>query len=55
MWSGPAGVAVLVIVLGVLGGVIYLVMRTWGSMPPPRGGQEPDTRDVQRDIPPNPG
>jgi hypothetical protein len=55
MWSGPTGIVVLVIALGVLAGVAYLVMRTWGSMPPPRGGQDRDTRDVERDIPPNPG
>ena len=52
MWSGPLGVAVLVIVLVGVAGLAYLVMRTSRAMPLPRRPDERDTRDVQRDLPP---
>jgi len=55
MWSGPLGVAVLVIVLVGVAGLAYLVMRTSRAMPLPRRPDERDTRDVQRDLPPHPG
>jgi hypothetical protein len=55
MWSGPAGIVVLVIILvGGLAGLAYLVMRTSSPMLPHRRAEERDTRDVQRDIPPGP-
>jgi hypothetical protein len=43
--------AVLVAVIGGLSGLTYLVRRSRGPMPEPN----PATRDVERDIPPNPG
>jgi len=52
MWSGPVGVAVLVIILIGVAGLVYFVMRTSGAMPLPRQPDERDTRDVQRDLPP---
>jgi len=54
MWSGPLGVVVLVIILVGLAGLAYFVMRTSQAMLPPRRADEPDTRDVQRDLPPHP-
>ena len=52
MWSGPVGVAALVIILVGVAGLVYLVMRTSGAMLLPRRPDERDTRDVQRDLPP---
>ncbi len=54
-WAGPGDVAVLVILVCGLAGLAYLVMRNRAPMPPLRGDQERDTRDVERDIPPPPG
>jgi hypothetical protein len=42
-------------VLAVFAGLAYRVTRTWRAVPPARRPEEPDTRDVERDIPPNPG
>ena len=50
MWAGPLGVVVLVIILVGVAGLAYFVIRTFGAMLPPRRPDEPDTRDVQRDL-----
>jgi hypothetical protein len=36
-------------------GLAYVVMRPRRPLPPLRGEQEPDRRDVQPDLPPPPG
>jgi hypothetical protein len=53
-WEKLAGMALLVALVCGLAGLAYLAMRTRGPIPPLRSGQERDTRDVQRDIPPPP-
>lgn len=54
-WAGPADIVVLLILVCGIAGVGYLVMRPQGSTLPPRSEQEPDTRHVERDLPPPPG
>ena len=55
MWWGKLqGIAMLVALTCGLIGLAYLVLRPQG-VPLPRAQQEPDTRDVERDIPPPPG
>jgi hypothetical protein len=54
-WAGPADSIVLVALVCGFAGLVYLALRHRAPMPPVRGEQEPDTRDVQRDIPPSPG
>ena len=54
-WAGPADSIVLVVLAGGFAGLVYLAMRNRAPMPPVRGEQEPDKRDVERDIPPSPG
>jgi len=51
-WPALADIAVL---LALVGGLAYVVMRPRRPMPPSRGEQEPDRRDVERDLPPPPG
>jgi hypothetical protein len=51
MWSGPLGVAVLVVSLVGIAGLAYYVMRAPQVPLPPRGTDEPDTRDVERHTP----
>jgi hypothetical protein len=46
---------VLVALVTGFAGLVYLAMRSRAPMPPVRGEQEPDKRDVERDIPPSPG
>ena len=53
-WAGPGDVLVLVTLVCGLAGLVCLAMRNRGPMPPPRA-DEPDRRDVQRDIPPPSG
>jgi hypothetical protein len=50
-WAGTADVPVLVTLVCGFAGLIYLVMRNRGPLPPPPAGER-DRRDVQRDIPP---
>jgi len=53
IWPRLEPLALLVfLVCGVIG-LTYLVMRPRG-MRPPRAQDGPDTRDVQRDLPPGP-
>ena len=54
-WVGPADSIVLVALVCGFAGLVYLAMRHRPPMPPVRGEQDPDKRDVQRDIPPSPG
>ena len=49
MFSGPLGVAVLVVILVGLAGLAYFVLRTSGAVLPPRS-DEPDTLDAKRDL-----
>ena len=53
-WEKLQGIALLVALICALTGVACLVMRNRGQVLPPRGQQERDTRDVQRDLPPGP-
>jgi hypothetical protein len=48
-WPGPGDVAVLVTLVC---GLVYVVMRTRRPIPPLPAEQGPDKRDVQRDLPP---
>jgi len=52
-WPQLEAIAMLVFLVCGLIGLAYLVMRPRG-MRPPRAQQEPDTRDVERDLPPGP-
>ena len=54
-WAGLADIPVLVTLACGLAGLVYLAMRNRAPVPPLRGEQERDRRDVQRDIPPPPG
>jgi hypothetical protein len=54
-WAGPADSIVLVALVCGFAGLVYLAMRNRAPMPPVRGEQDADKRDVQRDIPPSPG
>jgi len=49
MFSGPLGVAALVVSVVALAGLAYFVLRTSGAVLPPRRTDLPDTRDVERD------
>jgi hypothetical protein len=51
-WEKRAAMAVAALVALVCGlvGLAYLVMRPRGAKPLLRGEQEPDTRDVERDV-----
>lgn len=54
-WVGPADSIVLVALVCGFAGLVYLAMRNRAPLPPVQGGQGPDKRDVERDIPPSPG
>jgi hypothetical protein len=54
-WAGPADGIVLVALVCGFAGLVCLALRHRAPMPPVRGEQEPDKRDVQSDIPPSPG
>lgn len=48
------GIALMVALACGLFGLVHLVTRPQG-IPSPRAQHEPDTRDVERDLPPRPG